>query len=317
MSGWDCAARLQKEEETETQQTKTVLVLISPPPSQKKIVSLVTKKKMSRRNRQTAEKGEQYLREMERQNLLIQKGFLQMGEPLCVRVRPRRAKRSSRRRSSSVPAPAPAPAASAPPTPPPPPAPAPPPPPPPLQEAADPAITVVVPTEESKSPLRTLVTNLGTLLWPRTGGGAAFSEVEFITPTTNDSRVWIESPNWEQGNDEEMEFDSDIMWDQMDFLLSSARNASAALPHGHELASGIPIPVAEPDEKKLPDTDHSTKRCIICCEREVSTAFLECQHSLLCVTCSRTLVLGPGGRPTVRCPMCRAAVKRVMKLLPA
>ena len=91
------------------------------------------------------------------------------------------------------------------------------------------------------------------------------------------------------------------------------------LPHGHELIRGIPVPIAEPHEPKLEinvtETDSAKKICIICSEREVCTMFLECLHSMACVTCSRALLTNAPLDRAPTCPVCRGQIERIVKLL--
>lgn len=102
-------------------------------------------------------------------------------------------------------------------------------------------------------------------------------------------------------------------------FLSGASSSSIASPLLTMLPSSrVPVPAAEPNEPKLPETDQSTKRCAICMERAIATAILECQHAIMCITCARTLILGnaevPAPATAARCPCCRKKIQRIIKL---
>ena len=59
------------------------------------------------------------------------------------------------------------------------------------------------------------------------------------------------------------------------------------------------------------DTKEGEKECIICNERCVKTVIVDCGHSILCVTCSRTLKDKP------QCPLCRVEITKIIKIYPS
>ena len=91
-------------------------------------------------------------------------------------------------------------------------------------------------------------------------------------------------------------------------------NSTNSNNHGH-LGPLPQVPASEENEPKLPEGDKTTHRCAICMERAVATVILECMHSVMCVTCARTLVLGESNNMNQgpKCPMCRKKIDRIIK----
>jgi len=66
------------------------------------------------------------------------------------------------------------------------------------------------------------------------------------------------------------------------------------------------IPLAETE----PVYNLEKKSCVICLEREVKTAIVDCGHACLCVKCAREL----GLKGIYGCPKCRRPITRIIRL---
>jgi hypothetical protein len=71
----------------------------------------------------------------------------------------------------------------------------------------------------------------------------------------------------------------------------------------------LKLPDEMPNEPPLRDDE---KPCVICMERSIKTAIVDCGHQIYCVTCAREHV-----KPTTLCPLCRVRVTGVIRLYEA
>lgn len=53
--------------------------------------------------------------------------------------------------------------------------------------------------------------------------------------------------------------------------------------------------------------------CVICMERSVKTVLLDCGHAIMCIACCRQIMV----HGNKRCPICKAAVCKAIKVFTA
>ena len=63
-------------------------------------------------------------------------------------------------------------------------------------------------------------------------------------------------------------------------------------------------------EPKQKDVTKDDDDCIICCERVIDCALVNCGHAVLCYPCAVQVQFGGDGL----CPICRENIKEVLKI---
>ncbi len=70
----------------------------------------------------------------------------------------------------------------------------------------------------------------------------------------------------------------------------------------------IPSDPVKREQKCPEDEDDYDKVCCICSERYICTKILDCKHEIMCITCSRKILLGEESQR--KCPICRKEIKK-------